>query len=58
MSVPRKRRAFAIKEKVNVFQESLQPGYSQAKAAKKHGISISTLSKILWSKESILSNAH
>ena len=51
----RKRRTFTMKEKARLIEESLSPGYSQAQAAKKHGINQPTLCAILKQKEKILS---
>ena len=50
----KKRRTFTIKEKVELVEESMTPGYCQARAAEKHGIKQSTLAGILREKDKLL----
>lgn len=52
-----KRRVFTMKEKVTLIEESMQPGYSQVRAAMTHGMKQSTLACILRDKQKILAVA-
>ena len=44
------RVRLSLNQKVKLIEESMQPGFSQTKAAKEYGISKSSLSKILKNK--------